>query len=75
MVSHSSTNDQVQAKAVSRAINPLNFIISHYLVYPGYSIEFYEWRFMPFNTTVVLTLHLNTADALSVMTCQTTKKF
>ena len=53
MVSHSSTNDQVQVETVSMAISPRNLTNNHYHVSPGQSLEFYEWRFMKISMIVV----------------------
>ena len=46
MVSHSSMNDQVQVKTVSKAIFAKSLIDSQYLVSPGQSLKCYEWRFI-----------------------------
>ena len=47
--SHSLINDQAQVKTISKAIFLKTIIKSKYLVFPGQSIQHYEWRFMPVN--------------------------
>ena len=63
IVSHSSMNNKMQVGTVSKAIFAKMLIDSQYLILFGQSIEYYEWRFMPLNTTVVL---ISSSDPFSI---------
>ena len=73
MVSHSSTNDQMQVGTVSKAIFAKTLIDSQYHFSPRESVCYYEWGFMTVNITVVLTPSSNPFSIRAPMMPSSTK--